>query len=790
MESLLQDLRLAFRVLKKSPGATALCVLSIGLGIGLTTAMFSIGDAMLLRPLPIDRPGELWALYSRADDGRTIGYGWPDYLDMAEASRGWGTLAAYQRRGGMLAGQESNEPVLVSPVTPNFFSLVGMRAALGTTETDAIDGRYRVVLGHRLWRRRFAGDPAIVGKTVVISSEAYVVAGVMPEEFASLQRGVVTDVWMSVDAWFVRSRGERTARNGQFELIVRLNSGAAAPRAAAALDASIRGAGKHKPAPEGSPGTWLRTEFAPGWTKDLALGGGLALILIAVLFVACANATQLRLAQAESRRDELGMRMALGAGGWRLARQLLVETGLVAIAGAASGLLLAWILMRKTTEFISATVVYLDPGIRLDARVFAFVLGALVLSVMFAGLSPARHAARLNIAEVLKSGHTGSARGAQKKVLIVGQVAVSVALFGMAVLFVISLRNAAAIRPGLDPQKRLFVLNVLRGLPLEPTAWAEQAAEQLASVPGVRGVTFARRLPLSGSGGGMTTRVEMPDRPPMAVKLNNVAGNYFSMMGTRVVAGRGIDHNDRDSTPPVVVVSQTLARQMAIGSNPVGDWLKVGGKMRQVVGIAEDGPSNSIHEQPAPFLFLPYAQAPSDDLALMVETAGEPAALDRPLRQALKRFDPHSEVWLATTLRKQLDEALSQDSIMAAVATFLGIFGVMLTGAGLFGLMQYAVSRRTRELGVRMALGARPQAIQRMVLAEALRIAAWGVPIGLGLLAAGQSYARSIVLGISTLEMRTYAFSAAAALVLTLAAAWLPAHRATRIDPMKALRSE
>jgi len=792
LETFRQDLRLALRVLAKSPGATALCVLSIALGIGLTTAMFSIGDALLLRPLPIDHPDQLWDLSSRSDEGRYIQYGWPDYLDMCDASKDWAGLAAFQRRGGMLAVEDSSELVLISPVSANYFSLVGVKAAVGTAAVDELDGRPRVVLGHRLWQRRFAGDPHVIGKTAIISRRPYLVAGVMPEEFVGLRRGVVTDVWMSVDAWFASSgQGEKQDRNGQFEIVARLKPGTTPLRAAAALDAAIRGPGKHKPAPAGSPGTWMETAFAPGWTKDLMLGGGLLLILIAVLFVACANATQLRLAQAEARKRELGMRMALGAGGWRLIRQLLVETVVVAAVGAISGILLASFLMHKTSEFISTTVVYLDPGIRLDHRVLAFVMGALLLSVLFAGLAPARHAVRVNVAEVLRSDQGGAgARGGSKKILIVGQVAVSVALFGMAVLFVMSLRNAAAIRPGLDPQKKLFVMNVIPGLSLSGPAWCEQACERLASVPGVRGATFARRLPLSGSGGGMTVRLELPGQAPLAVQLNNVGGNYFWLMGTRVVAGRGIDTNDRESTPLVVVISQTLARNVFAGRSALVEWLKIGGKMRQVVGIAEDGPSNNLHEKPSPYLYLPYVQAPRGDITLIVETAGDPAAMERPLRAELKHFDPRSEVYQATTLRRQMDEALAQDNIMAAVATFLGIFGVVLTGAGLFGLMQYAVSRRTRELGVRMALGARPAEIQRMVLGESLRIAAWGVPIGLALLGAGQWYVRSVVLGVTMLEPRAYISSAAAAVVLTLGAAWLPAQRATRIDPMKALRSE
>jgi hypothetical protein len=276
----------------------------------------------------------------------------------------------------------------------------------------------------------------------------------------------------------------------------------------------------------------------------------------------------------------------------------------------------------------------------------------------------------------------------------------------------------------------------------------------------------------------------------MGVPLNNVGGNYFSLMGTRVMAGRGIDGRDRTGAPLAVVVSQEFARTVFGHRDPLGSWVRIDGKPRQVVGVAEDGPSNDLHEQPQPFIFLPFAQTVVDDITLLVETSGDPAALDRAARAEVHRFDPEARVFLSTTLQRTLDSALSVDRLIATASSALGGSVVLLTAAGLFGVLLYAVNRRTRELGLRMALGARPRQIERLVLGESLRMAAIGVPIGLAGLGLAARYARSMLLGVTPLDPLTYGLSAAAVVALALAAAWLPARRATRVDPMQALRSE
>jgi predicted permease len=793
-----QDFRVAARAVAKNPIPTALSVLSIALGIGLTTAVFSVGDALFLRPLPLERPGDVFTVFSRGDDGAVFLYGWPDYQDMRNSGAGFLDIAAYQRRGGMLANEEEFEQVLVSPATPNYFSLLGVHAVLGRASLEPRDGRPAAVIGYRLWQRRFGGDPGIVGKSIVLSGKALTVTGVMPAEFGGLSRGIANDLWVSTDAWFdVLARGSRYNRGDQFEFIVRLQPGTRAEAAAAQLDASIRGAGKRKPAPAGTRGTALEAQFAPGWKKELFVGGGLLVVLALVLFVACANVAQLRLAQAEARKKEIAVRMALGASARRILGLLLLETSLVAIPGAALGLLLANLLLEKTVEFLTVGRTFIDPGIRLDERVLAFTMAATLFSVLIAGLAPARLAARLTISEAIKTeqGATGARTGGRQKVLIAGQTAVSVALFGTALLFVQSLWNVAAIRPGFDPGKQLLTSDANRGLRMPVNAWAEQVCDRLAALPGARAATFARRLPLGDSGGGASVRVEIPGQAPIAVHYNNVAGNYFSVMGTRVIAGRGIDANDRQNTPAVIVVSQTFARQLLPGRNPLGEWIVLkgmymNGKPRQVVGVAEDGPSNDLHEASEPFIYFPYAQVPPDDLTLMVETANDPAALVRPMTRAVKQFDPGATLTGMKTLRQHMDFALSGDRLMAATASTLGLLSIALMAAGLFGVLQYAVAQRSRELGLRVALGATPRKIERMVLGEALRIAAWGIPVGLGLLAGLAWFARSQVLGVGPLHPAVYVASAAMVFAITGCSAWLPARRATRVEPMEALRAE
>jgi putative ABC transport system permease protein len=786
-----QDIRVAARMLRKYPTAALLAVLSIAGGIGLTTGVFSMADALLLRPIAIDRPATLLETYSIGDDGSPFMYGWADYEDMRQVGAGIAEIAAYQSRGGMLANADGGQDlVTVSPVTPNFFPLVGVRAALGRASFDTSDGRPAAILGWRLWQRRFGGDPAIVGKTIVFSGKALTVAGVMPSEFGGLRRGLSYDVWVSTDAWFdVLERGSRRSRGDQFEFVTRLQPGITAAAAADRLDAGIRGPGKRKPAPAARRGTHLQARYGSGWTSNLALGGGLMAILALVLFVACANVAQLRLAQTEARRREIGIRKALGAGRGTIIVQMLVETAMLAIPGAVLGLGIASVLLTKAAQFVTAGQ-FVAPTI--DTRVLAFTIAATTFSVLLASLSPARFASRLSVAETLKAGQgaTGSRSGWRRTFLVAGQVAVSVAMIGGTLLFLTSLRNAAAIRPGFDTGKKLLVVNASPGLRLSTFEWAEQVSARLAALPGARAATFARRLPLSDSGGGAKVRVEMPGQAPRSVGYNNVAGNYFAVMGTRVLAGRGIDTNDRQQTPLVTVISESFAREFLPGRNPLGQSVRMKGQLWEVVGVAADAPANSLHDSPAPYAYFPYAQMPTGDLTLLLETAVPPAGLERPMTQAIKQFDSRSLLYGMTTLDRYMENALASDRLMSATAMALGLFSIALMAAGLFAALHYAIAQRTRELGLRVALGATPQGIRRLVIGESLRLVVWGVPVGLALLATLVRFARSTLVGVSPFDPLVYLGGTVAVVGIVLLASVQPARRATRIEPMDALRSE
>ena len=792
IEDLLRDLRYAGRTLLKHRGSTALAVISIALGIGLTSAIFGVADALIFRPAAFARATEVFRVYSRGDDQRIIGYDWRDFENMTQASRGFGEIVAYQRVGASLAGPDGDQVVITYLATPNFFSLLGVRAALGHESLAPTgDGRPQVVLGHGLWMRRFGGDPAIVGKTIQLNSEPFVVAAVMPANFTGLVRGIPCDVWISANHYLETTSRQRRRdlRSSQFDMIVRLRPGTAPEVIASRLDAAIRGARGHPPAPAGAPGTVLEP-VALNWRQKLVASGGLLPVFGLLLLVACANAAQLRLAQTEARKKEMGVRLALGSTSWHLARLLMVETLLIGGAGAAGG----WLLAAGAIALLNSTVstaAGLELGLGVDWRVGGFTLAATLLASALAGFAPVRHALRLDVLEILKSEDgMASPRNWIQRLLVIGQTAASVVFFGLALLFTTSFRHAAAVWPGFNPDKSMVVIPANPSLPIARPVWLEQVSERLRAVPGVRAVTFAHRLPLSPSGGGMLSRIEVPGQAPVAAGVNLVGPNYFAVMGIRLLAGRGIGPGDREGAPLVAVVSQLLAHQTLGDRNPVGETITIDGQPCEVVGLVEDAPSNSLHEILQPYVYLSAAQLARGDLTLIVETTVAPGGLVRPLLQELRHFDPGVETHGVTTLRQHVDRALFPDRAAALGTTALGLLGFLLTAAGLFGMVQFSVNRRTREIGVRMALGAGPETIRRSVLGEALRIASPGVAIGLVLLAGGAWCCRSWFLKVSPLNPVAYAVCALAAVGVFLLAAWLPARRAAKVDPMIALRAE
>ncbi len=795
--SVAHDVKIALRAAAKHRVSTLLAIISIAIGIGTTTGVFTVADALLLRPLDIRQPDQLFEVTSVGEDGGRFFYGWADYEGMRVAASDRAELTALQRRGGMLARDEGgSDLVLVSPVAPNFFPMLGVRPILGALSFQSGDGRPGAILGWRLWQRRFNGDTGVIGKTITLSGHAFAVTAVMSRDFGGLERGISNDVWLSTDAWFdVLKRSERQSHSDQFEIIARLKPGTNSIELAERLDASIRGPDAHKPAPKGVRATAVTARFGGGWSDNVRLSGALLGVLVLVLFVACANVAQLRMAQTEARRKELAIRKALGAGTGRIARQLLTETAVLAIPGVLVGLLLAQYLLDFAAPFLPASSI----ALAIDRRVLVFTALASLFSLIVAGLSPVRMAAEISLSDAIKAGQgtAGSRPAWWRNLFMTAQIAISIALVGVALLFVFNLREVARIEPGFNPAKKLLIVNAVPGLSIAPHQWAEQVCDRLATLPGVRAATFARRLPLGSSGGGVTVSVEVGDQPPQAVRFNNVAGNYFDVMKPRLVRGRGIDANDLAGTPLVTVVSEKFARQFLPGRDPIGETIRVTPafssnppKTWQVVGVVADAPINQLHETIEPYLYFSYAQMPVDDLTIALETATSPAASMRSMVETIRQFDPKATLYQMTTLEDYLSAAMTSDRLISAAATGLGLFSAALMAAGLFGALHYAVARRTRELGLRVALGATPARIRRLILGDALRLLWWGAPAGMLLSIGLGSLARALLVGVSAIDPWVCLGGATLVVGVVLLATWLPARSAARLEPMEALRAE
>lgn len=795
--SLAYDLKAALRIAAKHRVTSLLAIVSMALGIGTSTGIFSVVDSLLLRPLAISHPDEVFEVTSVGEDGGPFSYGWADYEAMNGADSGAAQLAAFQRRGGMLARDDGgSDLVLVSPVTPNFFPMLGLHPFIGRISFQTEDGRPATVLGWRLWQRRFNSDPEIIGKTIILSEQPLTVAAVLPREFGDLERGASNDIWVSTDAWFdVLKRSKRQSHNDQFQMIARLNPGANPIAVGQRLDASIRSPDAHKPAPKGIQGTLLTAKYGGGWSSNPKLSGALLGVLALLLFVACANVAQLRLAQTESRRKELAMRKALGAGSGRITMQLLIETAVLAVPGLGLALLFAQYVLDLTSQFLPDHFMV----VALDRRVLIFTACATLFSLIIAGLSPARLAAEINLSDALKTGQAaaGTRSAWWRNLFMITQIAISVVLVGAALLFVTSLRAVAKIEPGFSPTMKLLVVNAVPSLKMPAHEWAGQICDRLAALPGARGATFARRLPLGPSGGAATVSVEIPGAQPQAVRFNNVAGNYFAVMRPRLVAGRGIDANDRAGTPLVTVVSEKFARQFLPRRNPIGETIKVVPAFSssppqtwEIVGVVADAPINDLHEEIVPYLYFPYSQMPVEDLTIALETANAPAASMRPMVETIRQFDPKALLYQMTTLENYLGVAMTFDRFVSGTAIGLGLLSALLMAAGLFGALHYAVARRTRELGLRVALGATPARIQALVLGDAFRLMGWGLPVGIFSLIALSWLARSIVVGVSVIDPRIWIGGAVVVVAVVLLAAWLPARRAMFLEPMEALRAD
>jgi macrolide transport system ATP-binding/permease protein len=819
MSSLLQDLRVASRQLVRSPGFAVAAIVTLALGIGANTAIFSVVNGLLLRPPAHVRDFDrLAAVYTSDHSGPPYGSSsLPDVEEFGAGALAFDGLAAYSLAPVVLsdpARTTEAELVVGHVVTANFFDVLGVTAVQGRTfagEEAGVAGRGDVVvLGHAFWRTRLGADPAIVGRTIRLAGQPFTVIGIAPDGFTGLLPGLVPAFYAPMAAaetiGFLdpRERGDRGLL-----VIGRLAEGASLEQARAQLAAAGRSLAERYPShwtdvrgePRRISVLAARDALVPPQVRGPVTGFVALLMLVVggVLLIGCANIANLLLARATGRQREIGIRLALGAGRARLVRQLLTESMLLAGIGAALGVGLAY----AGTRALASVELPLPVDIRLnvtpDLTVLAFSGFVAVAAGLLFGLAPALLATRRSVVASLRTedAQVGGRRLGLRGVLAAGQIAVAIVLLVAGGLLLRSLQSAQTIAPGFRTDGMLF-FNLAQD---ENATTAEQRLvfhrqlrERVAALPGVRAVSNVTELPL---GAGQTRRsfsvegYRPGDGEDMELSSTYAGPGYFEAMGTRLVRGRDFSAADGPGAPQVAIVNEAFMRQYLGGGDAIGKRLGRGGNdplTIEIIGVAEDGRYRTLGEAARPFVWLASDQNASGFTTLVVHGAGELAPLRRAVAAVVADIAPDAAVTSVVSAEEHLAFALLPQRAGAWLLGLFGLLGLALAALGIYGVMAYAVSRRTREIGVRLALGARPGDVVRMVVRQGMRVAAIGAILGLAVAAGLSRLMGFLLFDVAPLDVPTYAGVALVVGAVTLLANWLPARRTARVDPVRALR--
>jgi predicted permease len=826
VDELIQDLKHGVRLLSRRPGFAIVAVASLALGVGLNTTLFSVVNAVLLRATPAREPERLVEVYSSlSDDLPYLTTSYPDYLSLRDEADAFAGVAAHAFVRGILATGGAPALTTGEAITSNYFDLLGLRPALGRgfrDDENVAEGQHPLlVLGHGLWQRRFGGRSDVVGQAVELSGVRYTVVGVAPAGFSGMVPGIESEFWvpaMMIDRLsFQGVQGEadrdpgatRIQRRGHRWLFVkaRLAPGRTLEQARAQAETVFARLRREYPVTNEKtrasvlPMTGVR--FHPmidGYVK-----GASAVLLAAValvLTVACANVANMLLARGASRRRELALRAAIGAGRWRLVRQLLSENiVLAAIGGTAGVLLAAWagrILTGLPTDWLPIPIHF---DFQLDRTVLAFAAGVSLLTTLLFGLAPALTASRLELVPSLKADATGEGsvrrRVTLRDALVVTQLALSLVLLVAGALLARGLLVARDTKLGYDPAPVAYIdFNLqMNGYDLERAmALRKRVLEELRRLPGVAGAALVARLPLAPDVNLEGVRIRgqhQPQDDPALIDAVYVGAGYFDVVGVPIVEGRAIGDDDVDGSRRVVVINQTMAQRFWPGRSPIGEAVYTQGfdaAPHEVIGVARDHKVRSIGEEPRPYLHFPAR--PSRSVSLAVRTS-IPAERALPmLRSAILGLEP--EV-VFTEAVPAAEVAASTTAPTRVGATLLGAFGalaLLLAAVGLYGVIAYSVSMRTREMGVRMALGARPGDLLSLVLRQGGRLALVGIGAGALLAALVGRVLASLLYGVSALDPIAYAAAAVVLVGVATLASLVPALGAARVDPLRALRGE
>jgi putative ABC transport system permease protein len=784
------DARYALRIFGKNPGTTAVAVLSLALAIGPNATLFSVVDRMFLRPVTVQGSSRMYFLSINGDRQNASDPFYPDFLDYQSRGREVADFTASVGQAVTVSVNGTNELVSMEMVSENYFRVLGVRAAVGRTlaESDArFQGAPPVMLSYSLWQRKFGGATDVVGKTIMLWSRPAYVVGVAPRGFRE-PRLLPNDVWGPLtagSAWDKNYRADMMQRGKRtVNVTVRLRDGVNRQQAEAAL--SVITAQLTREYPATNKGTIVN--LRPVDDRGMAVIGAMMLSLVSlVLLIACANLAGIRLAQGEARRREFAMRLALGAVRGRLLRQLLTESALLALAAAALGLLFARTLIQALPAALPPFPFTMDFGLHVDAGVLTYSLALAMIATLAAGLLPALRVSRPDLTPALKGGAPGGkSRSWFRGSLIVAQIACSQFLLVGTGLLLGSYFQVQHIRPGFDISRYVLLATVLPNGERPNIKYDYQGMlARLQAIPGVRRVSSVADPPLSGSGGG-TQQVSIPGvlTEPVGIAGSTVGPEYFTAMGTAILRGRDFTKSDSDGT---AIVNERMARRFwGDAGRAIGQLFRVNGEDRQIVGVVETGKYQSLLEQPMPDFFLFTFVQP----ILLIETAGDPAAMAGAVRKTFQEQSPGFTLFTLVTLRQQMAFAFFIWQAGASLLGILAVLGIFLSGIGLYGVVSYGVTRRTHEIGARMAMGARPSDVLRLVLRQGLSMVAIGAAIGTAVAVAAARVLSAILYRVSPADPLTLTEAVLAVAVVTFLAIQTPARRAIRTDPMSVLRSE
>jgi predicted permease len=826
LDALVQDARHALRWLLRSPGFAVVAILSLGVGIGCNTAIFALVDALLLRPLAVREPSRLVDLYTSGADGDTYSTNsLPDILDYREQKAVFSDVAGYSPMFAGVSRGDRARLVLGEVVTGNYFTTLGVAARLGRTllaEDDAPDAARAVVLSNRYWRREFGAEPSAVGSTLRIRGQEFTIVGVLDDTFTGMVPLLAPEIWVPVRfAEEVEPAGinevvpsptgsSRLDRRGQRWLFVkaRLAGQTSVEQARATVEVVAARLRAEHPQTNKDRRVTVRptadTRLHPEADRMLAwVVTGTMFAVGLVLVVACANVAGMLLARAAARQREIAIRLAVGAARGRLVRQLLTESLILGLLGAGVGVLLASWLTRLLTTFQLPIPIALSIDLRLDARVLGFTAGVALLTGVLAGLAPALRATRANLVGDLKgddTGRTGGRRWTMRDVLVVGQMAVTIVLLVTTGLLVRSLSAAHNANVGFATDGLAIVsadTGMLRYTPERSQQYWSEVARRIEAIPGVKGVALASRVPFSlnfnRSNIAVPGHQKAADEMGPSINSANISPGYFATLGIGVLEGRAFADSDVPGDRRVAIVSELFARtywpnESAIGRTVYERTLS-SGRAFDIIGVVANHTLQTVGETPRPAIYFSTTQRPSGYNVIVARTAEDDAALVSRMRETLLGLEPDLLLMESQTMKGQMQGMLFPIRVAAVLLTAFSGLGLALAAVGLYGIIAFAVAQRTREIGIRMAIGARPATVVRLVLRQGLGLAAAGLVCGSLLGALATRIVAGALYGVSVADPVAWGAAAGVLFGASLLANAVPAYRAVRIDPVRALRN-